>query len=599
MTLHRDYSWLATLVVLSTASVLGAGCSAIIDANPDSLPDAPGSDGGRTDGGRTDAGVRDDGGPLDAPITPDLGGVCAGGCDDGISCTIDVCGAGGCTHAPSDAACGPTERCSVILDCVARLCESDASCDDGLFCNGSEHCNVGGAGADPTTGCMAGVAPTCTDAFGCSVDVCDEASGACLHVPNDAACDDGVSCTTDACNPGASTIASGCVATPNDALCDGACATVGGNPALRPGLCRPAWGGCTLGAAVACTDTDPCTMDTCTTGTCGVTPLDRDGDGFVAQSASGVSCGGTDCNDGSAAVNPGATEICNGFDDNCNGVVDEGCTATLPDDCATAVALTASGGGVYTASGDFASFADNYRVSCGGVGGRDAVYYFDLTSLSDVVITTFGGTADTVLAVGTTCSATGFALGCDDDIVPTVTIASRIFLHRMGPMPGPGSTPLRVYVLVDTYESSTMMGSFTVTATVTAATPDSCTGPINISQGGTLVGEIGFAPGVGQSGSCQPMADLTDPEAVAAFSGSTDGTEVFAATSTTFNPTLYVREATCGSAGAEDACVLGTAGTAGGTATLNANVPTGTNGFLFIDNANAGGRSRYVVDYTP
>jgi hypothetical protein len=43
---------------------------------------------------------------------------------------------------------------------------------------------------------------------------------------------------------------------------------------------------------------------------------DADGDGWAA-------CGG-DCNDANAAVHPGAAEQCNGLDDNCDGRIDEG-----------------------------------------------------------------------------------------------------------------------------------------------------------------------------------------------------------------------------------------------------------------------------------
>ncbi len=44
--------------------------------------------------------------------------------------------------------------------------------------------------------------------------------------------------------------------------------------------------------------------------------FDRDGDGFTT-------CNG-DCNDGNPLVHPGVPEICNSADDNCDGVVDEG-----------------------------------------------------------------------------------------------------------------------------------------------------------------------------------------------------------------------------------------------------------------------------------
>ena len=61
---------------------------------------------------------------------------------------------------------------------------------------------------------------------------------------------------------------------------------------------------------------------------------DSDGDGYGNLAVTLQNCGqpvayvanSTDCNDASASVNPGAVEVYNGIDDNCNNTIDEGFT---------------------------------------------------------------------------------------------------------------------------------------------------------------------------------------------------------------------------------------------------------------------------------
>mgnify|MGYP001585153718 CR=1 FL=1 len=55
--------------------------------------------------------------------------------------------------------------------------------------------------------------------------------------------------------------------------------------------------------------------------------VDADEDGYNID---GGVCGLLDCNDANTAIHPGATEICNSVDDNCDGQIDEGCGSSPP-----------------------------------------------------------------------------------------------------------------------------------------------------------------------------------------------------------------------------------------------------------------------------
>ena len=143
---------------------------------------------------------------LCAPGTPVV-------CDDGVGCTFDAC------------------------DEALDACESlpdHAVCQNGVFCDGVELC-------DPVLDCQAGVAESCDDGVGCTVDSCNTGADACDNVPDDGSCqnglfcdgaeicdaaldcqpgpavdcDDGVGCTADSCNEGTDS----CDNTPDDGPC--------------------------------------------------------------------------------------------------------------------------------------------------------------------------------------------------------------------------------------------------------------------------------------------------------------------------------------------------------------------------------------------
>ncbi len=554
-----------------TATLLVA-CSAIVNPDPDRL------------GRGTDGGAPVDGGGRDAGASSDAGPPCPGGCDDAIPCTDDRCEDGRCLHEAVDARCDGEERCNPVMGCVPRLCEQDAQCDDGAFCNGAERCEPGAS----DTGCLPGVPVACDDGASCTADACDEDADRCAYTPMEGACGDGVDCTVDRCDPMASGEPSGCVHAPDDGLCAADFCVVGR-------VCDPS-GGCSGGAPRACSDMNPCTVDTCDEAAdrCENVTVDADGDGFPAESVMGVACGGSDCDDAAPGVNPGVAEVCgDGIDNNCRMGIDEGCQ---PDSCADASAIVLDATGAGRATGSLTGLADDYQTSsvCNAQsGGRDAVYYVDLPAGTwDVTIDTNGSTADTVLGVGFACSNAGFQTICNDDQEVGTTTASRIWLHNVG-RPG-GST--RVFILVDGFRSSTA-GAYTLNVQREAAHPDGCVsvsgmGPLDMTGGGSALGVIRGSFGA-TSGSCQ--SGFSGSEGVLRFDAS--GSFEVDVYSADFNPEIYLRRGGCAS-GTEIGCDNG--GSVGGginLASLNRSVSAGTTVYLFVDNAGSG--DAYAVYYRP
>jgi hypothetical protein len=105
--------------------------------------------------------------------------------------------------------------------------------------------------------------------------------------------------------------------------------------AIEPGQCARAEcleGTCVIEVRRDCDDGDECTIDTCDplTLACSHAPItvDADGDGYKAPrpgflAGSPGSCG-DDCDDRDPAIRPGALEICDGLDNDCNSNIDDG-----------------------------------------------------------------------------------------------------------------------------------------------------------------------------------------------------------------------------------------------------------------------------------
>ncbi|MEQ9075906.1 MAG: putative metal-binding motif-containing protein [Sandaracinaceae bacterium] len=190
---------------------------------------------------------------------------------------IFVCGCG--TPVAEDAG---VDGSSTLSDRPVSLCTNDRECDDGVYCNGLEQCLPSDASA-ARDGCVSGSPP-------CSALSCSEERDRC-------------DCGTagDADGDGHASIACG-----------------GDDCDDDDGLRHP-------GRAEVC-DAEGHDED-CDDSTVG--EVDADGDGAISSRCCNGDVCGQDCADDDANVNPGAGELCDARDNNCDGTVD-GETAYCP-----------------------------------------------------------------------------------------------------------------------------------------------------------------------------------------------------------------------------------------------------------------------------
>ncbi len=165
---------------------------------------------------------------------------------------------------------------------TAAQCERNSECEDSLFCT-TWRCVPGAAGADPR-GCIE-VGPPC--ALG---EACVEELSRCVA--------DTCGAVTDADGDGHDSAACG-----GDDCDDDDPNRYPGNPEV-------------------CDDAGH-DEDCVPTTLAGDADGDADGDGEIDRGCcNGATCG-ADCDDADRALHPGARELCNGRDDDCDGVLDE------------------------------------------------------------------------------------------------------------------------------------------------------------------------------------------------------------------------------------------------------------------------------------
>jgi cysteine-rich repeat protein len=244
-------------------------------------------------------------------------------CGDGNICVSGTCGESTCGDEYVDMTAG--EECedgnNVAFDgcdpgTCTFTCLDDTTCTDGDPCNGNERCEdhvcVAGTMLDEGTACA-----TATDTGTCRDGSCVEPGCGNEHIDPGEECDDANELDGDGCDSDCQFSCDESELCENNNVCDGL------------SVCQLATHTCSPGTPLDCGDTDPCTADLCDAvlGCSHPLAVDADMDGFGVGE-----CGG-DCNDADDSVYPGAPELCDGMDQDCDPLTGDGTPPTWYADC--------------------------------------------------------------------------------------------------------------------------------------------------------------------------------------------------------------------------------------------------------------------------
>lgn len=213
-----------------------------------------------------------------------VGGTCTTGtpvlCTSSDPCAESFCAEplGNCQTRPRPEGfdCGNGRICRSGA-CIAAECLTFSDCDDGLACNGAERCTSAG-------NCISGTPITCPDDNNpCTAESCSEPSGTCARtpLPEGTDCGNGRTCVSGICTQpppctgnsdcddgnvcnGSETCTSSGTCVDGPVPPDGSLCNTNGNVCLAEACVPP--GSCNSNAD--CDDTNPCTNDTCNSGSC-------------------------------------------------------------------------------------------------------------------------------------------------------------------------------------------------------------------------------------------------------------------------------------------------------------------------------------------